>query len=182
MRLRAIIFVSALFISGITSTEASFIPPKASPVLHPHTYETLTKEEKKQVDCLAKNIYYESVGEPYQGRLAVAAVTMNRINSKDFPSTICEVVFQKVNGVHQFSWTQRKRLYSIDPETYNSIRKLAVDVYFNYNSLMDNTDGALYFHTAQVQPQWRKLKRVKKIGGHIFYKDPRGNHASYRSS
>ena len=70
----------------------------------------VSQEYNKQVECLAKNIYWESASESYEGKLAVAQVTMNRVNSGKFPSDICSVVYQKTvnresRTVCQFSWT-----------------------------------------------------------------------------
>ena len=53
--------------------------------------------EKKQavlreVECLARNIYFEAGGEPRAGKIAVAEVTMNRVKSRQFPRTVCGVV------------------------------------------------------------------------------------------
>jgi spore germination cell wall hydrolase CwlJ-like protein len=45
--------------------------------------------------CLARNIYYESKGEPEKGKVAVGMVTLNRTEHPDFPGTVCEVVKQK---------------------------------------------------------------------------------------
>jgi spore germination cell wall hydrolase CwlJ-like protein len=46
--------------------------------------------------------------EPYEGKLAVAQVTMNRANSSKFPSTVCDVVYQKTGSTYQFSWVGEK--------------------------------------------------------------------------
>ena len=66
--------------------------------------------------CLARNIYFEAGNQPLAGRIAVAHVTLNRVNDVQFPNTICAVVYQtkwkinwKGNKVHvlnkcQFSW------------------------------------------------------------------------------
>ena len=43
---------------------------------------------------LAKTVYAEARGEPYEGQVAVAAVILNRVGSPDFPNTIAEVVYQ----------------------------------------------------------------------------------------
>ena len=66
--------------------------------------------DPKQHECLAMNIYHESRGERLEGQIAVAQVTINRMEHTKWPSTICEVVYQP----KQFSWThliklQRKR-------------------------------------------------------------------------
>ena len=48
-----------------------------------------------QLDCLARNIYHEAGSEPFEGKVAVAQVTINRTESGAFPSDICKVVYQK---------------------------------------------------------------------------------------
>ena len=53
----------------------------------------------QQIECMAKNIYYEAGSEPYEGKLAVAQVTMNRTRNPSFPKSVCEVVKQKTNGI-----------------------------------------------------------------------------------
>ena len=62
----------------------------------------------KQLECLARNIYYEAGNQPFEGKVAVAQVTINRAESGQFPKDICQVVYQK-NVVYervlcQFSW------------------------------------------------------------------------------
>ncbi|MHB1315816.1 MAG: spore cortex-lytic enzyme [Christensenellales bacterium] len=49
---------------------------------------------KNDVYLLAKVVYGESRGEPYRGKVAVAAVVLNRVESPDFPNTISSVVYQ----------------------------------------------------------------------------------------
>ena len=50
---------------------------------------------KSDLECLAKNIYYEAASEPEEGKVAVGLVTINRSNSGDFPQSICGVVNQR---------------------------------------------------------------------------------------
>ena len=57
-------------------------------------YEPLLYEYKNEVNCLAKNIYFEARDQPTKGQLAVALVTINRAKSKRFPNTICRVIHQ----------------------------------------------------------------------------------------
>ena len=47
-----------------------------------------------QLDCLARNIYHEAGYESFEGKVAVAQVTLNRTESGQFPSDICKVVYQ----------------------------------------------------------------------------------------
>ena len=51
--------------------------------------------DPKDLECLAKNIYYESGSEPVEGKIAVGMVTINRSNDNRFPSSICGVVKQR---------------------------------------------------------------------------------------
>lgn len=84
------------------------IDMKMSEVEDPHpAYATMAQREK-ELECLAKNIYYEAGTEPFEGKVAVAQVTINRTKSKDFPKDICAVVYER-NIVYnkvicQFSW------------------------------------------------------------------------------
>ena len=67
----------------------------------------------QELGCLAMNIYHEARGEPVKGKLAVAAVTMNRVKAKYYPDTVCEVVWQR----KQFSWTGLKLKYHTVKDT-----------------------------------------------------------------
>jgi spore germination cell wall hydrolase CwlJ-like protein len=137
-------------------------------------YHDLPKEIKIQILCLADNIYFEAVGEPYHSQKAVALVTINRVQSKNYGKDICATVHQKTNGVCQFSWycDRQKlatRLTIRQTNMYNEILELAIYVLVNLHIVEDVTKGATYFHSEKINPRW-KLHRVDKIGGHIFYK------------
>jgi len=49
----------------------------------------------KDVECLARNIFYESGSEPLEGKVAVGIVTINRSQDPRYPNTICGVVHQR---------------------------------------------------------------------------------------
>jgi spore germination cell wall hydrolase CwlJ-like protein len=61
------------------------------------------KVSNKDVDCLARNIFYEAGGEPEEGKVAVALVTINRVRDGKFGKTICEVVNQRTMFVYSSS-------------------------------------------------------------------------------
>ena len=128
----------------------------------------------KQLECLARNIYYEAGGEPFEGKVAVAQVTINRAESGKFPDDICRVVYQK-NVVYdkvlcQFSWYCQgpskvpPRHVAAFKESEIVAKQVLLEG-FRLPSLKD----ALYFHATHINPQWKKEK-VAVIGGHIFYK------------
>ena len=136
----------------------------------------VSQEYNKQVECLAKNIYWESATESYEGKLAVAQVTLNRVNSGKFPSDICSVVYQKTinresRTVCQFSWTclfngmKVKDKYAWEESLM--IAKRALTEPFLHDIIAQT--NALYYHAVYVTPGWPKTRVVKKIGNHIFY-------------
>ncbi len=129
---------------------------------------------QKQLDCLARNIYHEAGYEPFEGKVAVAQVTINRAESGQFPSDICKVVYQK-NVVYekvlcQFSWycdsaSLKKPMNGpVYTESMEVAKKVLLEG-FRLPSIQD----ALYFHGDYVNPKWGK-KPIAKIGRHIFYK------------
>ena len=128
----------------------------------------------KQLDCLAKNIYHEAKGEPFEGKVAVAQVTINRATSGQFPSDICKVVYQK-NVVYekvlcQFSWycEQATVAKPKNAAAYKECQIVARQVLLEEFRL-PSLNKALYFHATHINPGWKKEK-VATIGNHVFYK------------
>jgi N-acetylmuramoyl-L-alanine amidase len=144
-----------------------------------HALETLEPEVKKEVTCLAKNIYYEAGLEHYEGRLAVAQVTVNRSEHDAFPDSICGVVYHKTQArstgktVCQFSWVcePNRRKINYASERWENSLSLAKDVILD-GLRLDTLENALYFHNTLVNPRWG-LERITRIGGHIFYSEQR---------
>ena len=62
----------------------------------------------RDVDCLARNIYYEAGGEPEEGKVAVAMVTINRVRDGRFGNSICSVVGQRTQTVRSREVTTTK--------------------------------------------------------------------------
>jgi N-acetylmuramoyl-L-alanine amidase len=126
-----------------------------------------------QLDCLARNIYHEAGSEPFEGKVAVAQVTINRTESGEFPSDICKVVYQK-NVVYekvmcQFSWYCEgpSAMKPMNGPVYTESMEVAKKVLLEGFRLPD-LKNALYFHGDYVQPGWNK-KPIAKIGHHVFY-------------
>lgn len=129
------------------------------------TFTLQAGSRNSDFDCLVSNVYYESKSEPRNGMLAVALVTLNRVDNPKYPSTICGVVYQK----GQFSWTKNKQLLKqkINLEQWRAAKSAAIEAYMNRDAL--GTFLATHFHNQTVNPGW-KLKRVAKIGNHTFYR------------
>jgi spore germination cell wall hydrolase CwlJ-like protein len=162
--------VAALFLlSLVVITSTAFSNDRLLDV----KYTQLTPAAKKQVDCLADNIYYEAGYEPDDGKKAVALVTLNRVQDERFGKDICSVVKQKVKSTCQFSWYCEGKKAIRNMFVYNEARDIAVFVYANYENMRDITKGALYYHADYVNPRW-KLEKTTTIGRHIFYKERDG--------
>ncbi len=154
------IFITTAF------TYSNFSNNKYIDVYHRH----LNPFAKKQVQCLAENIYYEAASEPQKGQIGVAFVTMNRVNSGLFPGNICDVVRQRTHQTCQFTWFCEKDLLTKRNEVvYNKIEELAMHFYANHERMKDPTKGALFYHADYVNPQWKNMIRTAVIGRHIFY-------------
>lgn len=138
-------------------------------------YMTATEVEQS-LECLALNVYREAGNEPFEGKVAVAQVTLNRVESGQFPREICAVVYQKGRNpftdriVCQFSWycDAKHRNRPINNAAYDESYKVAKMVFLE-DFRLDSIEEALYYHADYVNPNW-KFKRIAKIGTHIFYK------------
>lgn len=137
-------------VAGSTVTAAMVMTPQLDPV---------------ELECLAKNIYFEARGEQVEGQIAVAQVTINRVNHSKWPSTICDVVYQP----KQFSWTHAiKDQTPRDKKSYAIAEVIARDGMLG--NIKDPTDGAVFYHAASVNPYWTKYLTLSKvIGDHLFY-------------
>jgi spore germination cell wall hydrolase CwlJ-like protein len=136
--------------------------------------EAISVATQKQLTCLAQNIYHEARSESFDGKVAVAQVTINRANNGNFPSTICGVVNQKTQvadkTICQFSWVcdplaKGQRIYS---KAWQDSQEIARKVLLDGLRLDSLGSEALYFHNARVRPKWG-LERIDRIGGHTFY-------------
>jgi len=144
-----------------------------APVTSFDTAPAESKYSERDLWCMAQAVYFESRGESYRGQVAVAQVVMNRLKHRLYPKTICGVVFQgeERRNACQFS-------FACDgiPETINDQKSWAQA----QEIARKVTDGELYltevanathYHASYVYPDWApRLKRVTKIGLHVFYR------------
>ena len=125
---------------------------------------TASTPRAQDITCLAKNIYHEARGEPIEGQIAVAQVTLNRVRTGDFGASICKVVY----APRQFSWTLDKRKQVKNDKAWDTSLAIANEVLTGRAHITNF--NALYFHTRQVKPKWKRSKQfVTTIGNHIFY-------------
>lgn len=138
--------------------------------------------DKKQLQCLAQNLYFEAGGEPIEGIAAVARVVMNRVQH-GFGSNPCSVIYQsnlvkQVNEeteetfwvkVCQFSWVcEGKKNPPVNSHRYQKSLQVAYDVlaYDKYHDVIPK--GTLFFHNTSYKNEFPH-EVTARIGNHIFY-------------
>jgi hypothetical protein len=130
------------------------------------------KDNARQMRCLAEAIYFESRSEPEEGQAAVAQVVLNRVRSGIYPATVCGVVYQDRNRPFACQFTfacEGKSLRIEEPAPWAVATRIAEAVVSgaNYNPRVGE---AVNYHANYVAPFWvGYLKRVDRIGAHIFY-------------
>lgn len=130
------------------------------------------KIDVKQLQCMAKNIFYEAGSESIKGQAAVARVVLNRV-AHGFANTPCNVIYQTTeteNGkVCQFSWVcENKSEPNKNSYRYKVAQQVAYDVMVHdkYNDVIPTS--VLFFHNMSVTPIWPYAEALR-IGNHIFY-------------
>jgi spore germination cell wall hydrolase CwlJ-like protein len=135
--------------------------PQASPVAAPE----ISRSRQGDLACLAEAVYFEARGAGATGETAVAHVVVNRARSRQFPRTVCGVVGDGC----QFSYRCDGRPDALaDAGARARAFRVAETV---LSGAPDITDGALFFHSAQVSPGWFSTRpRVGTFGGNVFYR------------
>lgn len=144
--------------SGQRVVDYNVIERKAKYTLSKEDYEVLLKIVEAEAGC-----------EDITGKMLVAGVVMNRVESGKFPDTVKGVVFQRENGVAQFSPIADGRYdkVTVSEETKEAVEKVL------YGE--DITKGALYFASRKyADPEKMKwfdnsLTLLFSYGGHEFF-------------
>lgn len=113
----------------------------------------------EELTMLARTVHSEARGEPYTGKVAVAAVVMNRLQSSQFPNSVAGVIFEP----RAFTAVDDGQ-YWLEPDA--SAYAAAWDAVSGW----DPTNGALYYFnpdTATSSWIWSR-QQTGKIGKHIF--------------
>lgn len=121
--------------------------------------ESVKDFSSADVYLLAKTIYAEGRGEPYTGQVAIGAVVLNRVRSKDFPNTVSGVVYQK----HAFTAVSDGQINLTPNDTAMRAAKDAINGW-------DPTGGAIYYYNPAVATSAWIFDRqtITVIGKHVF--------------
>jgi spore germination cell wall hydrolase CwlJ-like protein len=164
--LAAVVFLSALFSTQhAIATELPTFKEISDAASAPKN------SSKSDLYWMAMNIYYEAGNEPLIGKIAVGAVTLNRLHDSRFPKNIRDVVTEP----QQFSWYNTK-LSSTPPsnskrwkECYEVAKMLLTKTVGS--DIIKLLEGATHFHAVSVKPAWAARKtKIATIEGHVFYR------------
>lgn len=132
----------------------------------------LSSSQQRDIECLAKVMFFEARGEVNRGKRFVANVVQNRVeHGKPFATNVCAVVYQK----HQFSWTNErwkrdisflkiKNKYKNERKQVEEITKIALEIVILGEK---PTVNYLFFSTGNFS--FGGLKFEEKVGNHKFY-------------
>jgi spore germination cell wall hydrolase CwlJ-like protein len=125
-------------------------------------------------NCLARAIYFEARSESELGQIAVAKVVLNRVKDPEYPNTICGVVYQGSGRRNscQFSFACDGLPDDVKSATAWSKAKHLAKKTIAGDAKVAALTTATNYHADYVKPKWAKsMKRLVKIGRHIFYED-----------
>jgi N-acetylmuramoyl-L-alanine amidase len=111
--------------------------------------------------CLLCNCYFESRGESYIGKVMVARTVLSRVASRQFPNTVCEVIYEK----RQFSWTEDEEPNRMVASSRDCERAVT-------EATAAGPNGVLFFHTPPTiawVSRSQDFKSCGRLGDHIFY-------------
>ncbi len=125
-------------------------------------------------NCLARAVYFEARSESELGQIAVAKVILNRVKDPEFPNTICGVVYQGSGRRNscQFSFACDGLPDDVKSASAWANAKSVAKRTIAGDAKVAALTTATNYHADYVKPKWAKsMKRLVKIGRHIFYED-----------
>jgi N-acetylmuramoyl-L-alanine amidase len=151
-------------VANITKKTASIKKKgKVKKKQHPKNADTVNATET-EVRLLAKAVHSEARGEKFKGKVAVAAVILNRTEAKGFPHSIKGVIYQPraftAVSDGQFNLKPSKEAYRAAKEALQGY---------------DPTNGAIFYYNPDTATSgWMKEEAQKHntvtIGRHVFFK------------
>lgn len=123
--------------------------------------------------CLSLMVYHEAGNQPLKGKMATLEVVQNRVDSKKYPNSHCEVIKQP----NQFSWVNssnrglnkvpaKAKRNKAERESWEKSQE-AVKKFLNKRT--NYTKGAKYFNTLRLGVRYKTDVAPVRIGNHVFY-------------
>lgn len=153
-------------VAGTTNTEPQPSDSEIAPTeqaAEPTTPAVSISNEEK--DLFARLVEAEAKGESYEGKVAVATVVLNRVESPEFPNTVTEVIHEVVGDAYAFSPVQNGEINN--PASDESIRAVEEAL-----TRQDRLNDSVYFYNPEIATDtWITTREVvKTVGNHVFAK------------
>lgn len=145
----------------LTVNELANLNPQIKNINLIYTGETIITN-KNERDLLTRIVHAEAEGESHEGKVAVALVVLNRVDSKDFPNTITDVIYQK----GQFSPVSNGRINTITPTNASvvAVNEALEKRYIDRQSLF-------FYNPAIATSRWLDTREtVRVVDNHVFKK------------
>lgn len=150
---------------GVSAKEVKELNNKGNHLIFPgESLQLPTAVSEQEKELLARLVHAESKGEPYAGKVAVATVVLNRVDSDDFPDSIKEVIYETTpGGVYQFSPVQNGEINKQADEEASKAVEEAIAFHGEGNHSL------YFFNPDKTNDQWIRTRPVTKtIGNHVF--------------
>jgi spore germination cell wall hydrolase CwlJ-like protein len=144
--------------------------------LDPDTQKVIAQRRVQlaEENCLARAVYFEARSESELGQLAVAKVILNRVKDPAYPKSICGVVYQGSGRRNscQFSFACDGLPDDVSSAAAWGNAKRIAQKAISGDAEVAAIGNSTNYHADYVRPKWAKsMKRLIKIGRHVFYED-----------
>ncbi len=159
---------------AIEQTVVAQAPQEEASVEDGFILDSATAQLISEHRCLSEALYFEARGEGESGQKAIAEVIFHRLGEKNYPGSICGVVYQGSNNKGcQFSFACNGDMKKAkNRKAWKSAQMLAAQILTGAERMKGLTNRATHFHAISVQPNWAdQLHRTIQIGNHIFYRE-----------
>lgn len=155
------IYTDKLDVGQLLAVPASGSGQAYSPASKPAPTQTASYSAE-DLDLMSRLIMAETQAEPYNAKVAVGAVVMNRVKSGQFASSIKDVIYQKYGEYYQFTpvangWINRPA----DTDSINAAKDALNGT--------DPTNGALWYYDDSCTNQFMLAKKVSVKIGHMVF-------------
>jgi len=152
--------------NNLTAAEETVQPiePKVEAPVEDHATPAISISDKEK-DLFARLVEAEAKGEPYEGKVAVATVVLNRVESPQFPDTVTEVINEVVGDAYAFSPVQNGEINKPASEESTQAVEEAL-------KREDTLNDSIFFYNPEIATDnWiRTRETVETIGNHVFAK------------
>ncbi|MGX6445080.1 cell wall hydrolase [Neobacillus sp. K501] len=157
--------VDWIYIREILGNEQTDVQPEPTEVTESAPVAPAVSISDEEKDLFARLVEAEAKGESYEGKVAVATVVLNRVESPHFPNTITGVINEVVGDAFAFSPVQNGEIKN--PASDEAIRAVEESL-----TRQERLNDCIYFYNPDIATDnWIRTREVvTTIGNHVFAK------------